>query len=100
MVVWRGRPRPRSIAQTLSYLLSGQPRDPDNLIPAGLAGSNSNGRTRHIQKFRKEFDAGLVCFAVYRRGGERDLEGVAHLASNCVFLRARMDLDCERSSRL
>jgi len=53
MVVWRGRPRPRSIAQTVSYLLSNQPRHPDNFIPAGLAGSNSNGRTRHIQKFAK-----------------------------------------------
>src|SRR6266478_337702 len=98
MVVWRGRPRPRSIAQTLSYLLSGQLRHPDNLIPAGLAGSNSNGRTRHIQKFRKEFDAGGVGLAVHRRSSQRDFKRITDLPGNCVLLRSRMDFDREAHS--
>src|SRR5882672_10088722 len=93
MPVWRGHPR--LLAQTVSYLLSGQARDPDHFIPAGLAGSNSNGRARHIQKFRKEFDAGGVGFAVHGRSSERDFKCVADMAGDCVFLCAGMDFDSE-----
>ena len=37
-----------------------KPRDTDDLISAALAGGNGNGRSRHLQKFRKEFDASLI----------------------------------------
>jgi hypothetical protein len=41
-----------------------------NYFPApGLAGSNGNGRSGHLQKFREEFDAGLIGAAFYGRRG-------------------------------
>src|SRR5258706_2446242 len=92
------RKRSRSIAKTSSYLLTGQACHRDNLMPAGLAGSNSNGRTRHIQKFREEIDAGRVSLAVYGRGSEREFERIADLTGDCVFFCARMDFDCEGHS--
>src|SRR5712671_4629988 len=66
---------PRS--QSSVHFLRRQPRHPDHLIPAGLAGSNSNGRTRHIQKFCEEIDACLIGFAVYGWGGQREFERIA-----------------------
>src|SRR6266851_2885003 len=96
--LWTEKIQARSDLQAFLDLLRGQPRHPDNFIPAGLAGSNSNGRTRHIQKFRKEFDAGGVGLAVHGRSSQRDLECVADVAGDCVLLRARMDFDRERNA--
>src|SRR5216684_7124308 len=96
--LWTEKIQARSDLQAFLDLLRRQPRHPDNLIPAGLAGSNSNGRTRHIQKFRKEFDAGGVGLAVHGRSSQRDLECVANVAGDCVLLRARMDFDREAHS--
>src|SRR6266849_1921291 len=96
--LWTEKIQARSDLQAFLDLLRGQPRHPDNFIPAGLAGSNSNGRTRHIQKFRKEFDAGGVGLAVHGRSSQRDLECVADVAGDCVLLRARMDFDREAHS--
>jgi hypothetical protein len=41
-------------------LLDGQTLDANYFIPARFAGRNGNGRSRNLQKFREEVDAGLV----------------------------------------
>ena len=82
-------------AQPLSHLLAGQSAYPDHFIPAGLAGGNSNGGTRHLQKFRKEIDTGFVRLAVNRRGGKRNLECIADFTGEGVLLCPWMDLHGE-----
>src|SRR5208283_231853 len=42
----------------------------DHFIPAGLAGCNSNGGTRYLQKFCEKIYARVVGFAVDWRGGQ------------------------------
>src|SRR5258708_23309433 len=81
-------PCPRLVAQSIANVLGGHPRYANHFIPAGLAGRNGNGRSRHLQKFREEFDAGGIGAAVDRRCGERDFERVADLAGDGVLLRA------------
>lgn len=95
-------PRPErtaSDAEALAHLLTRQAGYTYHLIPAGLAGCNSNGGTRHLQKFCEEIDAGVVGFAIDGRSGERDLEHVADYASDSVFLRSGMNFDGESSAR-
>src|SRR5438445_12351513 len=72
-----------------------QTDDANYLITAGVAGSNSNGGTRYLQKFREEVDAGLIGFALHRRSSEGNPESIAKFASDGVLFRARMDLDGE-----
>src|SRR5580700_1106188 len=63
-----------------AYFFRGQPRDANHFSAAGVAGGNGNGRSRHFQKFREEFDAGFVGFAIGRRRNEGNFEGVAEFA--------------------
>src|ERR1700722_11915312 len=72
--VWRGRPRPRSAAQPIANVMGGPSRNADNFIPASLTGRNGKGRSRHLQKFGEEFNAGVVSSTVDWRRGQRDLE--------------------------
>src|ERR1700747_503305 len=72
-----------------------QTDDANYLITAGLAGSNSNGGTRYLQKFREEVDAALIGFALHRRSSEGNLETIAKVARDGVLLGARMHLDGE-----
>src|ERR1700756_1324000 len=65
-----------------AQFVSRKPRDADDLISAALAGGNGNGRSRHLQKFRKEFDAALVGSAVYGRRGQGDFERIAEFAGD------------------
>src|SRR5258706_3487112 len=93
--MWRGRPRPRSTAESVAHLLDCQTRDPNHFIPAGLAGCNSNGGTRYLQKFCEELDTRLVGFAVDGRGSQGQFERVAYFAGDGVLLGARVDFDSE-----
>ena len=68
-----------------------KPRDADDFIPAALAGGNGNGRSRHLQKFREEFDAGLVGSIIYRRTGQRNFERIANLAVESILFGPRMN---------
>jgi hypothetical protein len=56
--------------QTLSDFFCRQARHADHFIPAGLAGCNSNGGTRQVQKLCEKINAGFVGFAVDGRGCE------------------------------
>src|SRR5271155_2611952 len=78
-----------------AYFFGREPRDTDNFLAAGLAGGNGNGRSRHHQKFREEFDAGLVGAAIDGWRGQREFERVAEFAGDGIFPGARVDLDCE-----
>ena len=60
-----------------------------------MAGCNSNGRTRYLQKLCKEIDASLIGLAIHRRGRERQFQSVANLASDGILLSTRMDFDRE-----
>src|SRR5260370_494430 len=62
---------------------------------SSLAGCNSNGGTRQVQKFCEEFDAGGVGFAVRGRGGKREFQSVACYAGDGVLLCPRVDFDRE-----
>ena len=96
--MWRGRPRPRSAAQPIANALGGHSRNADDFIPASLTGRNGNGRTRHLQKFRQEFNAGLVGSTLDGRSGERDFERIADLASDAGLLSAWMNFHGETYS--
>src|SRR6266852_501744 len=74
MTLWRRRSRRGLAFVSFAYIcvelllfsnalpdfFSRESRDSDHFLAAGLAGSNGNGRTRHLQKFCEEFDAGLI----------------------------------------
>src|SRR5215469_13639304 len=77
------------------YFFRSQPDDANHLIAAGLAGSNSNGGARHLQKFCEEFDTGLVGFTIDRGRGERDFEYVAERADHRILSGARLHFDRE-----
>jgi hypothetical protein len=83
----------RLCSHPLPYLLRRQPGNADDFIPAGLAGGYGNGRSRHLQKFGKEFDAGVVGSTVDRSAGQGDFERLAEFAGDRVLLRAGMDFD-------
>ena len=84
--------------EPFANLLRRQAGHANHLIPAGLAGSNSNGGAGHLQKIPEEFNASVVGFAVDWRGGERKFEGVADLARDGVFLGAGVDSDLKRDT--
>jgi len=103
--VWRGhscpryavwRPRPCLVRQSISNVLASHSRDTNDFIPAALAGRNGNGTSRHLQKFRKEFDASFVGPPLNRRSGQRNFQRIPHLASDPILLRPRMHLDRKR----
>jgi hypothetical protein len=56
-----------------------------------VAGCNSNGGTRYLQKFCKEIDAGLVGLAIDRGRNDSEFQSVANFTSDGILLRARMD---------
>src|ERR1700677_1037966 len=93
-------PRPRSIstAKAVSYFLCRQSRHTDHFISACVAGCNSNGGTRYLQKFRKEIHAGIVRFALRRRRQEGKFQRLSCFAGDGILLRARMDFDRESST--
>jgi hypothetical protein len=82
-------------AQALANLLNGHSRHPNYFIPAAQSGRNGNGTLPHLQKFCEEFDAGLVGPAISWRRGEGDLQRIANLSSDCIFLSAGMNSDGE-----
>jgi hypothetical protein len=45
---------------TFSDFVGRKSGDANHFCAAGLAGSNGNGRSRYLQKFREEFDAGFI----------------------------------------
>lgn len=63
-----------------------------------LAGSNSNGGARHVQKICQEFNAGLVGLSLDGRRGQRDLENISELTSDGILPGAWVDLDGEGDS--
>src|SRR5208337_2721879 len=65
----------------------------DHFIPAGLAGCNSNGGTRYLQKFCEKIYARVVGFAVDWRGGQGQFQRVAYFAGDGVFPGARVDFE-------
>jgi len=86
-------PRPRLAAQSISNVLGGH--HADDFIAAGLAGRNGNGRSRRLQKFREEFDAGGIGPAVDGRRGQGDSQRIGEFASDGVLFCARMNFDRE-----
>src|SRR5580698_7060668 len=81
-----------------AYFFGRQSGDANQFCAAGLAGGNGNGRARYLQKSCEEFDAGVVGFAIDRRGGERNFDHTAECAGNRVFFGAGMDFDGERDA--
>src|ERR1017187_2007042 len=81
--------------QTLSDFFCRKARYTDHFIPAGLAGCNSNGGTRQVQKLCEKIYAGFVGFAVHGGGCEGEFQRVAYFTGDGILLRARVDLDRE-----
>src|SRR5579871_1087845 len=81
--------------ETMPYFLRGQSHHANYFIAAAVAGRNGNGRSRHLQKFCEEFDAGLIGSSLDWRRGERELEGIAEFAGDGVLFRARVNFDGE-----
>src|ERR1700719_2106560 len=81
-----------------AYFVRRHSRDANDLIPTGLAGRYGNGRARNLQKICEEFDAGLIGPTVDRRRSQSQFKRAAELADICVFLRARVNFDCEATS--
>src|ERR1035441_9391556 len=75
-----------------------QPRHTNHFIAAGLAGCNSNGGTRNVQKFCEKIDAGFVGLAIDWRSGQSQFQPVAYFACDGILLGARMDFDRESDS--
>ena len=90
--------RATSCPRRSPYFFHRQTHHPDHFIPAGLAGCNSNGGTRYLQKFCEKIDAGFVGFAVDGRSGQGQFQRVANFAGDGILLRSRMDFDCEGGS--
>src|SRR5579872_4901796 len=97
VAMWRGRNR-MSCTQTIANILPSHSHHAHDLIPAGLASGNGNGRSRHLQKFREEFNAGPVRSSLDRRSSKRNLQRVAEFAGNRVLLRTWMNLDRKANS--
>src|SRR5579872_321263 len=87
-----------SCTQTIANILPSHSHHAHDLIPAGLASGNGNGRSRHLQKFREEFNAGPVRSSLDRRSSKRNLQRVAEFAGNRVLLRTWMNLDRKANS--
>ena len=87
-------------SQLLPYLFGRHPGHANHFTPAGLAGGNGNGRSRHPQKFREEFDAGLIGPSFDWRCGQRDFQRIAEFACDGVLLGAGMNANRERNARL
>jgi len=87
-----------SVSKAVFEFGPGQACNPNDLIPAGLAGGNGNGRTRYPQKLGEEFDAGFVGPAFDGRRGQRELKCIAKFAGDRVFLGAGMDSDLKRDA--
>ena len=84
--------------QSSSYFVRRQPGYAYHFLPAAFAGRNSNGRARHLQKFRKEFGTGLVGLAFNWRRCNRKLQRVSQLSKNGCLLGARVNLDRESNA--
>ena len=63
------------------------------VFAAGLAGSNSNGGARHLQKIRKEFNASFVGFSFDRGSGERNFQRPTQFAGDGILSRTRVNFD-------
>jgi hypothetical protein len=90
---------PRSDVQSISNMLASDTRHANHFIPAAPAGRNGNGTARHLQKFRKEFDACLVGAPFYGKRGQRDFQRIAHCARDAILPRPRMNLYREAEAR-
>ncbi len=95
--------RPRLVPQPIPHILAVTPPTRITLFRLALAGGNGNGRPRHLQKFREEFDAGLVGPALDRRRGQRKFKRVAKFPGDRVLPRPGMNAghgECHSAGRL
>ena len=79
--------------------LSRKPCNTNHFVTIALAGGNGNGRSRNLQKIRKEFDAGLVGAPIDGRRGKGEFKRIAKFAGDSTFLCARVNSDRESGAR-
>src|SRR5690349_11107166 len=86
------------VVQFVAHLLCRYFSNSNHLPATCMAGGNSNGRTRNLQKICEEFNAGFVGLAVNWRSGKGKFERVSHFASDGILLRAWVNFDGENYS--
>src|SRR5581483_5248261 len=84
-----------SSAKAIAHILPADTRNPNNFISTARAGRNGNGRSRDLQSFGDELDAGLVGPAFEWRRGHGQFHCVPHFAGDRILFRARMKPDRE-----
>src|SRR5580698_1117036 len=82
-----------------SQLLRRQPNHPNHLLTAALAGRNTNGRSRNLQKICKEFNTGFIGASFDRRRSKVELEGIAQFADDGIPLRTRLHFHRKTDAR-
>jgi len=72
--------------------------DPDVFLTAGMSGDDLDARFGDPERFGQNLDAGLVGFALDRRRGELQFQGIAVKPQNLVARGSRLDMNLEREA--